>query len=380
LKTRPGAHVTRLALLGLLVGVCVAAPRWCAAAVASRPSWVDEVTLNGFLSTSYSYNFNRPASGTNQFRVFDFDDDTFKLDEFELVAQKTASKVRDTGFRVDMTLGSSVSRVAASGGLFRDAAGIASDIDVHQAFVSYVAPAGSGLRFDAGKFITGHGYEVIDGYDGWNDNATRSVLFGYAIPFTHVGLRASYTFSPRVSGMAMLVNGWDVARDNNRARSLGAQLTLTPRPPLTILISAMTGPERTGNDSDRRNLLDVVAILKATTRLTLGANVDFGTEENAVGPGQDAGWSGAAAYARMTSKGPWALSARVEAFSDSDGARTGVAQTIKEFTLTPERRLSPHLLLRADLRVDRSDQQVFDDSPGLTRTQPTVLFNAIYSF
>lgn len=36
--------------------------------------WYEEIAVNGFLSTSYSYNFNRPASGTNQFRVFDFDD------------------------------------------------------------------------------------------------------------------------------------------------------------------------------------------------------------------------------------------------------------------------------------------------------------------
>ena len=40
--------------------------------------------------------------------------------------------------------------------------------------MSWNAPCGSGLRFDAGKFITHHGYEVIEGYDGWNDNATHS--------------------------------------------------------------------------------------------------------------------------------------------------------------------------------------------------------------
>ena len=375
-----GARAARGLLIGLLAGACLGTPRPCAAAPSSHPAWIDEVTLDGFLSTSYSYNINRPASGTNQFRVFDFDDNTFKLDEIELVAQKPAAKARDAGFRVDLTLGSSVPRVTAAAGLFRDAAGTAGDLDVHQAFLSYVAPLGSGLRLDAGKFITGHGYEVIDGYDGWNDHATRSLLFGFAIPFTHVGLRASGAFSPRVSGMVMLVNGWDVARDNNRAKSLGAQLTVTPRPALTLVVSGMTGPERNGNNHDRRDLLDLVAIYKATSRLTLGANADFGTEANAVGPGQDGGWSGAAGYARMVLTERCALSARVETFSDGDGVRTGVPQRIREFTLTPEHRLSPHLLLRADLRVDRSNQRVFDDPPGLTRTQPTVLVNALYSF
>src|SRR5262245_38037422 len=105
----------------------------------TEPAWIQEVTLNGFLSTSYSYNFNRPASGTNQFRVFDVNENTFALDEFELVVQKAVAKPRDTGFRVDVTMGSSVPHVTASAGLFRDDSGNAGDLDVHQAFASWDA-------------------------------------------------------------------------------------------------------------------------------------------------------------------------------------------------------------------------------------------------
>src|SRR5947208_11005801 len=100
----------RLALLlvMMLVGGGVRAPRPCAAAATadstggSLPAWIREVSLNGFLSSSYGYNFNRPASRTNQYRVFDFDDNTFKLDVFELVAQKPVARSRDAGFRVDL--------------------------------------------------------------------------------------------------------------------------------------------------------------------------------------------------------------------------------------------------------------------------------------
>src|SRR5215471_5075523 len=93
------------------------------------PAWLQEVTFNGLLATSYSYNFNRPPSGTNQYRVFDVNDNTFALDEFELVAQKAVAKPRDVGFRVDLTIGSSVPHVTASAGLFRDDAGTAGDLD-----------------------------------------------------------------------------------------------------------------------------------------------------------------------------------------------------------------------------------------------------------
>ncbi|MGZ5428025.1 MAG: outer membrane beta-barrel protein, partial [Thermoanaerobaculia bacterium] len=64
--------------------------------------------MNGFLSTSYSYNLNRPPSGTNQFRVFDFDDNSIKVDVAELVLQKAVSKAGEAGFRIDAVAGSSI--------------------------------------------------------------------------------------------------------------------------------------------------------------------------------------------------------------------------------------------------------------------------------
>jgi len=344
------------------------------------PAWVREVTLNGLLSTSYSYNFNRPASGTNQYRVFDVNENTFALDEFELVVQKVVAKPRDTGFRVDVTIGSSVPHVTASAGLFRDETGKAGDLDVHQAFASWVAPLGSGLRVDVGKFVTHHGYEVIDGYDGWNDNASRSFLFGYAIPFAHVGVRGSYTFSSRLAGMVMLVNGWDVAVDNNDSKSVGAQLAWTPAAPLAVFLNGMYGPERTNNDSDPRSLVDLVAIWKTTDRLTLGVNADYGEEEGAVLAGETATWSGVAGYVRTAVAGPLSVALRGEYFADPDGARTGLAQFLAEGTLTPEVRVSPRLLLRSDIRVDRSNRDASEKGSGLLTRQPTISFEAIYAF
>src|SRR5450759_1635088 len=49
--------------------------------------WYEEIAVNAFASASYSYNLNRPDSGTNQIRVFDFDDNSFKVDVAEVVLQ-----------------------------------------------------------------------------------------------------------------------------------------------------------------------------------------------------------------------------------------------------------------------------------------------------
>ena len=371
-----------LAILGLIAGWAgLGTPRPCDAQGAPPPTpWYQEVSLNGFLSSSYSYNFNRPGSGTNGFRVFDFDDNAFKVDVVELAIQKSVSRPRDAGFRADLAFGSSVPRVSAASGLFRDGAGNAEDLDLQQAYASYVVPLRSGLRLDLGKFVTSLGYEVIEGYDGWNDNATRSFLFGYAIPFTHTGVRAAYAFSPRVSGTLMVVNGWDNARDNNREKSVGAQLALTPSPAISVLFSMMWGPERTGNNSDPRTILDGVAIWKPREGLTIGVNGDWGSEQGAAGGGGDARWSGLAGYVRVARATGCALTLRGEVFEDRDGVRTGVDQTLAELTLSPEKRLGEHMIVRADLRVDHSNHDVFEEDGGTRDTQATILLNALYSF
>lgn len=342
-------------------------------------SWYEQITVNGFVSGKFSYNTNRPASGTNQFRVFDFDDETVKVDAAEFVLQKAVARRSEAGFRIDAVAGGSIPRVSAAAGLFRDASGKAHDFDLQQAFVSYIAAIGSGLRFDAGKFVTHHGYEVIEGYDGYNDNATRSFLFGYAIPFTHTGFKAGYRFSDELAAVMMLATGWDVVKDNNSGKSLGAQLTFTPSKTFTVVANYTLGPERTHN-ADPRNVVNVNAQWKVTDRTVLAVDVVYGSEANAVTLGQTATWNGIVAYARFGLDDSFALILRSELFNDPDGARTGVAQKLKGITLTPELEVSSHFLIRADLRMDWSNQDVFEKKEGLTGSQPTGLLNVIYLF
>ena len=73
--------------------------------------------------------------------------------------------------------------------------------------------------------------------------------------------------------------------------------------------------------------------------------------------------------------------ARSRPDADPDGARTGVAQKLKELTLTPEVKVSSHLILRSDLRIDWSDVESFEKKDGKSsKTQPTVILNAAYLF
>lgn len=387
-----------LALVASQIALADEAPR----------SWFQQITINAFASTSYTWNFNNPQDNQNQLRAFDFNHNTIAVDAAEVVVQKAVANKGDFGFRLDLAMGS-VAQVAAARGLFRDpTTGIAGWFDLQQAFASYIAPLGKGLRIDVGKFVTPVGAEYIDGYDGYNDNFSRSLLFTWAIPFTHTGLKLSYAFSDKFSAMVMLVNGWDNVIDNNAAKSFGVSLAITPVAPLAIYFNYIGGPERDNDNTDFRHLVDAGIVYKPTARWSFTVNADYGMDTNAVTPAPvlpttmdpnpmpatgpidpaaavaaatNSQWVGVAAYIRSQLTKRFALILRGEAFWDLDGYRTGTAQRLLEATLTPEFHVTDSLLVRADLRIDNSDQAVFQRSDGLVRHyQPTLGVNVIYVF
>lgn len=378
-----------LVFAAILLGTgCIPPPAVSQSVESETKPWYRQFTANAFFSASYTYNFNHPDSQLNQLRVFDFHADKLVFDVGELVVQKPVSKPKDWGIRLDLTAGSDDPEVSASYGLFRHCGdGKAGDVDIHQLFVSYIAPVGSGLRIDFGKFVTPLGFEVIDGYDGYNDNYSRSFLFGYGLPFTHTGIKTSYTFNPKVSAMVMLVQGADVVKDNNSSKSVGAQLALTPSKKWTIYTNYFGGAERKDDNHDLRHTFDVVAVYKATPKLTLSVDSVYGREANAAGPSHDGSWAGGALFGRYNFTEHWALAARGELFNDKDGVRTATVQRLSSFVVTPEYKIPVNVhsfkstfVVRGDVRFDKSNQNVFQHYAEYKDRQNTVAWNVLYYF
>ncbi len=339
------------------------------------PRWYDTVQVNGFASIAVSVNANRPPDDDNQLRVFDTDDGSINVDVIEVVVQKPATGPGQAGFRVDLTAGSTIPAATASAGLFRDADGNAQDVDLQQAFVSYVADVGRGLRLDAGKFVTHAGYELIEGYDGYNDTYSRSILFGYAIPFTHTGAKVSLPLTDQLSAMVMVVNGWDNVKDNNAGKTVGAQLGAVVGK-ASAWLNYVGGPEQATSNTNLRHLIDVVAIVKPVELITLGVNADLAYEDDGAADGP-AIWMGAAGYARWDATPTVSLAGRTEVFRDRHGVRTGTPQTLFEATISPAVKLGDNVVLRGDLRFDRSNVASFMTHDGAAKQQVTVAINAL---
>jgi hypothetical protein len=394
--------------LGLLLGLTAGAGRAFAEEVPPPPppvpkSWFQQITINAYASTSYTWNFNDPLSRINTYRVFDQQHNSFSIDAAEVVLQKAVANKGDFGFRIDVAMGS-VARVASAAGLMRDPdSGKGLDIDLQQAFASYIIPVGHGLRLDFGKFVTPVGYELIDGYDGYNDNFSRSFLFGFAIPFTHTGLKLTYPFSDKFAASVSLVNGWDNVVDNNAAKSFFVNFAITPISPLAIYLTYIGGPERSDSNSDFRNLIDLVVTAQVHPKLKLAFNGDYAYEVGGrLGPDPafiptgtgdvaplislgSAQWAAFALYIRAQINARFALIARGEIFLDLDSVRFGApykSQRLIEGTLTAEVRLTDAIIVRPEFRIDGSDRKVFEDKSGAPSKnyQPTLAINALYVF
>lgn len=353
-----------------------------AAHAADAPPAPRQVKLNGYVSVSYNVNDNRPPGDSSQLRVFDAITSRPLVDVAELVVHYDAANPGEFGFRLDAAVGSGIPPVTAATGMFRDEdTGHAHNYDIQQAFLGYVVPVGSGLKLEAGKFITHVGYEAVDRWDGTNANATRSFLFGYSAPFTNMGVRAGYTFGPKFAGALYVLNGWDTAKTSHGFRTFGAQGTWTYGENGSLIVNLISGPEQPDNNGDRRNVLDVCLTGKLSPRLAWGFNADVGREAGLLEDGGSATWRGAAVYVTAQVHGPWSVSFRGEVFDDVDGVRTGTPQKLTGITLTPAVKLPYNLVARADLRVDRSDEAVFLDKDGSTKkTQPTLTVNLNWTY
>jgi hypothetical protein len=355
------------------------APTPPAPAVAPTPSFLTDIQANAFASFGYNYNLNTPTSRLSSYRVFDSDDNSFNVDVAELVLQKTIAKAGDAGFRLDLEVGSAIPEKEQSYGL-----SVGRSADLQQAFLSYMAPLGSGMRLDFGKFVTHMGTEVIEGYDGFNDNYTRSFLFNYAIPLTHTGVKASYAFNGALSAMLMVVNGWDNAKDNNRSKSVGGQVMLVPVAPLTVYLNYLGGPEKADTNGHVRNTYDVIVNWKVLPMLSVGVNGDYGVETRAslIEPGKNAVWKGLAGYTKLDLSSRFSAAFRGETFHDEGGTRLGVSTpaTVGEITFTPTFKLSDRFILRSDLRFDHANMPLFVKDAGFSDKQTTISTNVIFVY
>jgi hypothetical protein len=333
-------------------------------------SFLRKTRLQATVDTYYDYNTNQPPSGQNALRNFDIEDNQFSFSYLEVAFEQKPTADSRVGFRVDAGIGPTTDTVHF---LNEDEEKLKY---LQQGYASYLAPLGSGLQIDVGKFVTPAGAEVIETKDNWN--YSRSLLFAWTIPYYHVGLRTAYTVNDRLAVTGYVVNGWNNAFDTNDGKTLGAQVSVKPLAPLTLTQTWLGGPEGPDGQDAWRHVFDTIATWTVTPKLSVMANFDYGRDRV---DDQRVEWTGVALYGRYQVLPQWAVSPRVEWFEDADGFSTGTAQTLREVTFTSEHALFGGLSARLEYRRDRSNVPFFEEEGGdLKRSQQTFLVGFVYGF
>lgn len=339
--------------------------------------------VTAFIDASYNYLQNSNEFTSTSFnRVFDIAPNGFRLQQagFTLAYQPK----QGFGVLINPILGRDPFIFAPYGwdpNYGSDWNGFA----LPQAYLQY--STGS-FTLMGGSFVELAGAESLFSQD--DTNFSRSILYGYAEPFTVLGLRASYIANEKLKFYGGINNGWDSIRDTSRHPTLELGMTYTFNPTFSLATYGYTGQQRIADRTSSgpkgsRTLFDIIATINVTNALSFVANYDYALQTKAALPNGDiakAVWQGIAVYANYKFDENWRTSVRVESFDDQDGYRTGVSQHWNEATITVGYSPIKNLEIRAEARRDFSNHHVFVDKNGISvhNNQQSIALETVYKF
>ena len=224
---------------------------------------------------------------------------------------------------------------------------------------------------DAGRFVTPAGFEVYEAKDNWL--YSHGLLFNFALPIAHQGVRVSTALTPDLTGYAFLANG-SITYTPNANYNGPDSFSYKAKDGMTVagnlFLSKDPNPAPTpGNDA---LLLDVV-FTKAMGATSFAVSADLGSYDGS----SFFGVGGAVKHA-LAADGLKVVG-RVEFFSDKDGVHYVLKPGGWQFPNPDGSFSTPTLLsltggvnypvgsnaeLRAELRYDNASEKVYGNDPS----------------
>ncbi len=246
-----------------------------------------------------------------------------------------------------------------------------SSFHIQNLYVSYdVTPK---LNVTAGYMATFVGYEVI--IPSGNFNYSTSYLFTDG-PFQNAGLKATYSFSDKVSLMAGIFNDyWNVYQAVNDVSTFGAQLKVSPVKGWTAYLNLLSGYAS-------GTIVDLTTSYQITQAFKLGLNAASFSSTKYLTTG---GFNGVALYPQMAVSKVVTLGLRGEYFKVKAGVY-GVAagpapgKSVTGLTATANIKAGA-LMIIPEVRLDRASENTFlNHNLDPTKAASQFLLAAVYSF
>ena len=324
------------------------------------------VGVEAYIETNYQWNFNDPENGITNARGFDNRHNSFTLSnaalglhwDYKNFVGRILFQIGHTPssyYAAEPTLAGTASTNASNAELWKY---------IQEARAGYRLNLGQGLLLEAGLFLSPVGPESIQVHRSWN--WSRSNLF-FALPYYHTGLRASYSLSERWTAVLGGYNGINNVVDNNREKSLHAQLLYKLPETLDLSLLYFSGVERNAGAAEGRawrHLFDAHVTWQARSWLALRLHGDAGFEPNAFGT---SAWAAGALYARLRLHRSLFAALRGDFFyervpSDGQGRATPIfwpVQWVSSGTATLEYLPLRWVSLRLEYRYDRAADRLY---------------------
>jgi hypothetical protein len=370
-----------LAVTAILCVLCLSWPA-LAGGGAATDAYADvdasaAVDAHGLLDVYALRNFNDPASGKNQLRAFDFAANRASLGYLLVTLAHRPGRV---GFRVDAGVGDTAVVFEQQDPAAPTNPRLARALSFFpQAFGTVMLPLPREVELDIGRFATPVGLEDNESLTNWNYG--RSLLYSWAEPSLHTGLRMTSQVAKPLGLSLYWVNGWNsIVRDGSDMRTFAGAGSFAPAEHLEVVLVDMAGPEHPPTDLGGplafRNLVDAYVVYAPTTDASLALAADYGYDRT----GGGVRWWGASWYTRLQAR-PWLAGAlRGEVLADPAGFVTGTPQRLAEVTITGEvRRALGRLSLigRLEYRHDQSTARPFDGAFPASRDHQDTLTAAL---
>ena len=329
--------------------------------------------FSGFTDVYYSYNANHPTDEANGKTndLYNFDD---KTNQVNVQAAKFVVNLdpKPVGMRIDLLFG-------RANELYHSKRDTSTDNYIEQAFLSTKPGHTHGTEIDFGQFVTSAGAEVVETTLNWN--YSHSILFAWAIPYYHFGVRSSTPITSTWTAGVQVVKGWNNVNLSDGGATIGLISALT-KPKYTWSANFYTGPANVYEVNNYKNLIDTTLLLTPTPKFSAYVNYDY-LHENSTptvsgSTTTSLHYQGIAFAARQQVSAKGAFAARYEYFADGEALSTGFNQNLQEFTGTYEYALLPNLLTRVEFRHDWSDVDFFHKgNTDLVKGQTTATIGLI---
>jgi Putative beta-barrel porin-2, OmpL-like. bbp2 len=321
------------------------------------------IKISGYIETAFNAS-NRANERVIVGRLYERASNQFSLNALKLTLDRPFDpKKADAGFHADLVFGQNAPVLQSTG------FNLGPNGDVYQLYGTLNLPTsnGNGVQIRVGRMATFLGLELIE--TPLNPNVSIGNAFIYAENFTQTGLSVEHRFTPVVDVAFRVMNGWDQVQDVNGRLSYMARLGLTPDAQSSVALAAFAGPEAADNDTAIRSGFEVLAS-RRMGRFTGYLQGDVGREQrNAALPDstRDATWWAAGSWLVVDATQRVGVALRADYLSDRMAARTAGAfglvgapsHRLASATITLNIKAVPNVLLRPEIRYDRSNKHVF---------------------